>query len=272
MSGEEASLVLREQEEKVVTLTLNRPAKLNALNEEMLEQLDVHISDLSRDEDVRAVVLAGAGRAFCAGADVSDVGAGEGPRDHWNQYENARARQESLWALPQPVIAAVHGYCLGRGLELALWADIVIASEDASIGQPEVRDGSVIASIIPWLTSPHLAKLFMLTGDRFSAAEAHEMGLISRVVSDRSALSEAMELAHKLSHIPAVTARAIKQFVNKTYQLRGATEAQAYGSLLASLVRGLAPSDEGMEELARIRELQGFKAYIEARDRPFQSD
>ena len=263
------SLVLVEVEAGVAVVTLNRPAKLNALNAGLWAELDRRLEELGASDAVRAVVLTGAGRAFCAGADLSG---GDGRRSATRileSYEETAKRQLRLWNLPQPVVAAVHGYCLGRGMELALWCDIVVASADARFGEPEIRDGSFVASVIPWLTNPQRAKLLMLTGDTITAHQASAMGLVADVVPEGGALTAAKQLAGRLAHLPNGAARAVKRYVGAVQEMQGLLAAQKYGSALAAIMRSLTAEDLGIEELVRIREAQGLRAYLAARDAPF---
>jgi enoyl-CoA hydratase len=187
-------------------------------------------------------------------------------------YEAISRRQLRLWNLPQPVIAAVHGYCLGRGMELALWCDIVIASADARFGQPEVRDGSFVASIVPWLTGPQRAKLLILTGDTILARQAYEIGLVTEVVPEGEAQAAAEKLARRLAHLPVPTARSVKRYVGFVQELQGLIASQRYGNTLAASLRSLTPGELGTAELVRILETEGLKAYLAARDAPFARD
>jgi enoyl-CoA hydratase len=202
------------------------------------------------------------------GADI----AGEdraGLHERWDKYQAIHARQLTLWDFPKPLIAAVHGYCLGRGLELALWCDIVIAAEDARLGQPEVRDGSFVGSILPWVVGPQQAKWIMWTGDQMDASEAHRIGLVTRVVPQGRALGEAITLARRLAHVPPVTARSVKRWINGIAEQAGLRTLQAAAPAFSALIAGMAPGEKGTEELDRIRREQGLKAYLEARDKPF---
>jgi enoyl-CoA hydratase/carnithine racemase len=253
----------------VAVVTLNRPAKLNAINAELWAAFDRQLDALREAGDVRAVVLTGAGRAFCAGADLAGGDLPAGFEPGLAAYEAIASHQLRLWSLPQPVIAAVHGYCLGRGMELALWCDIVLASADARLGQPEVRDGSFVASIVPWLTNPQRAKLLMLTGDTISAREARECGLVTEVVPEGHALPAAEKLAQRLTHLPVPTARSVKRYVAAVQEAQGLLATQRYGSTLAATLRSLSAREMGIEELVRIREQAGLKAYLAARDAPF---
>jgi enoyl-CoA hydratase/carnithine racemase len=222
------------------------------------------------EADVRAVALVANGRAFSAGADLTP---GEDPTHMlpwWDAFQRHHARQFRMWDTSKVLIAGVHGHCLGRGLELALWCDIVVASEDARIGQPEVREGFVVQSMVPWLTGPQQAKLFMLSGDIISAAEAHRLGLIGRLVAEGQAGSAAVALATRLSHVPVVAARAVKRMVNGVYELQGIRAQQAEGIAVGAFTSHLSPEEKGTTELERVRKEQGLKASIAVRDAPFR--
>jgi len=175
-----------------------------------------------------------------------------------------------MWDSKKLLVAGVHGHCLGRGLELALWCDIVVASQDARIGQPEVREGWVVQSMVPWLTGPQQAKLFMLSGDIISAGEAHRLGLVARVVPSGEAATAAIALAKRLSHVPAVAARAVKRMINGLYDLKGIRTQQAEGIAVGAFTSHLSPVEKGTSELARIRREQGLKASLKFRDDPFK--
>jgi enoyl-CoA hydratase/carnithine racemase len=267
----DAELVRLDVEDRVAVLTLNRPEKLNALSLELRARFDELVDQVRADEGIRAVVLTGAGRAFCAGADLGGGGPPDGTLAVHRVFEEAADRQLRLRELPQPVIAAVHGYCLGRGLELALWCDIVVASAGARFGEPEVRDGSFVASIIPWLTNAQQAKLLMLTGDTIPAEEAHRLGLVAQVVEDGTALAAALALARRLTHLPVPAAREVKRYVNAVQDLAGLLAMQRHGTTTSVLLHSLSPAELGVAELVELRRREGLKAYLAARDAPFVS-
>jgi len=263
-------LVLYEKTDKVATITLNRPDKLNTLDESVYSELDALLSDAERDPAVRAIVITGAGRSFSAGSYI------KGPRtkgvlEEWEKRDSVADRQFRLWQIPKPIVAAVHGHCIGRGLELALWCDIVIAAEDAQFGQPEVRSGSFVATIVPWLMGPQQAKLFMLSGDLINAHEAERLGLVARVVPSGEDQSSAFALAHRLAHVPPVTVRSVKRWISMIYEERGIRSMQELGTRVSSLLKFLTPAENDTEDLAKIRSEQGLKAFLQARDRPFKS-
>ena len=251
-------------------IRLNRPEKMNALSKELWGELDAAMARADDDPAVRAIVLAANGRAFCAGADLTP---GEDPTrmlPWWDAFQRHHTRQFRMWDSQKILVAGVHGYCLGRGLELALWCDIVVAAQDARLGQPEVREGWVVQSVVPWLTGPQQAKLFMLSGDIISADEAFRLGLVARVVPAGSAEAAAVRLAQRLSHVPPVAARAVKRMVNGVYEMQGLRTQQAEGIAVGAFTSHLSAEEKGTVELDRIRKEQGLKASLRFRDDPFK--
>ena len=222
-------LVRSERRGAIALLTLNRPDKLNAVNVPMIEALDTALDAAEADETVRAIVLAGAGRAFSAGFDL-DMGVGDGKPDPAavrRALENDFRIIVRFWDSPKPTIAAVHGYCLGSGMELALACDLTIASDDCRFGLPEVKFGSgIVAMLLPWLAGPKAAKYLLLTGDdRVSAAEVQAMGLVNRVVPAASLLDEALALAQRIAANDANAVRMTKQAINRSLDIGGMRQA-----------------------------------------------
>jgi enoyl-CoA hydratase len=227
-------LVLSERRGAVALLTLNRPDKLNAINVPVIEALDAALDAAEADDVVRAIVVAGAGRAFSAGFDL-DMGVGEGKPDPAavrRALENDFRLIMRFWDSPKPTVAAVHGYCLGSALELAVACDLTIAAEDCRFGEPEVRFGSgIVALLLPWLAGPKAAKYLLLTGeDRATAAEMQAMGLVSRVVPAAALLDEALALAARIAANDTQAVRLTKQAINRSLDIGGMRQA-----LLAAL-------------------------------------
>lgn len=227
-------LVLSERRGAVALLTLNRPDKLNAINVPVIEALDAALDAAEVDDAVRAIVVAGAGRAFSAGFDL-DMGVGENtpdPADVRRALENDFRIIMRFWDCPKPTLAAVHGYCLGSAMELALACDLTVAAEDCRFGEPEVKFGSgIVALLLPWLAGPKAAKYLLLTGeDRASAAEMRAMGLVNRVVPAASLLDEAIALAARIAANDAQAVRLTKQAINRSLDIGGMRQA-----LLAAL-------------------------------------
>jgi enoyl-CoA hydratase/carnithine racemase len=197
----------------VQTITLNRPDKMNAFTRGMHKELLAALKE-ARDADVRAVVVTGAGRAFCAGADMRD-GAGAAGEFGGTFWEKPTLNSfESGWEIFKPVIAAVNGHCLGYGLTLVTWCDFVIASDRAQFGFPEVRLGvpTIVGAIrLPQRINWQYAMEILLTGEPISAERAREIGLAGWVVPHEDLMSEARSLAGRLVSAAPLAARAVKE-------------------------------------------------------------
>jgi enoyl-CoA hydratase/carnithine racemase len=212
--------VLWERQGAVGIATLNRPHALNALTVELLEQLEQYASEAERDPDVRALVIAGGGeRAFCVGADLKTLDReyedGSGADKLVDVLHRVYGRLERLG---RPVIAAVHGFCLGGGLELTLTADLCVAADDARFGLPEVKVGTLPGAggtqRLPQLIGARRAKELMFTGELIDAAEAYRVGLVNRVVPAASLLEEATTLAAAIAGQAPLALQKIKEAVD----------------------------------------------------------
>lgn len=208
----------------VLTVTLNRPERLNAVGDGMHEHLEELWSDVAGDSNVRAVVLTGAGRAFCAGGDVramSERGGGSeaGTIGGGAVRPGARRLIQNVLEVNQPIIAAVNGPAVGLGATIALFCDIIIAGESARIGDTHVSVGLVAgdggAVIWPLLIGVHRAKEMLMTGRILDARECERIGLVNRVVPDAELLPTAQELARELADGPSLAIRWTKASVNK---------------------------------------------------------
>jgi enoyl-CoA hydratase/carnithine racemase len=211
--------VLSGRKGAVAWITLNRPHALNAINEEIREQLPRAIRDADGDPGVRVIVVNGAGeRAFSAGADIKAFAAPGSlvesrqsrVRDHWiDAFESAR----------KPIIAAIHGHCLGGGLEIALACDIRIASDDATFGLPEVSRGTIPGSggtqRLSRVIGLGRALDMLLSAERIDAAEAHRIGLISRLVPRAALEGEAQKLAERIGEHAPIAVMFAKEAMRK---------------------------------------------------------
>jgi enoyl-CoA hydratase/carnithine racemase len=200
---------------QVAVVTLRREAKLNALSLALEQELDAALAR----EDVSGsgcVVLTGSGRAFSAGADIGEF-RDQDPASILRYYDGTGGLYERLAGLPQPTIAAVHGYCLGGGLELALACDFRVVEEGTQFGFPEVELGILASSggthRLVGLVGPARAKEFLLLRSRFDAAEARDLGLVTELVPEGEALVRALELGERLAALPPVAVRVIKRAV-----------------------------------------------------------
>jgi enoyl-CoA hydratase len=226
--------------DRIATVTINRPDKLNALNAEVFDDLAIAVEDLRDRSDVGGVIVTGAGRAFVAGADISELE----PLNAMQLKALARRGQlvfNRFESLPKPVIAAINGFALGGGCEFAMACHIRIASDAAKFGQPEVKLGLVPGyggtQRLPRLVGKGRAMQLLMTGEIIDAAEAHRIGLVNRVVPAADLMKTALEMMKAiLANAPLAVSGCI-ELVNRGYDLSMgdalAMEATAFG-LLAS--------------------------------------
>ena len=226
----------------VATLTLNRPEALNAFNSEQLRLLEQMLAEVAADPAIRAVVLTGAGeRAFAAGADIREMAA-LSPEGGLAFGRLGHAVTRAVEALPQPVVAAVNGFALGGGCELAIACDIRIASENAVFAQPEVSLGIPPgwggSQRLPRLVGPGMAAEMILTGRRVAAAEALRIGLVNRVVPLPDLMPAAAELASTIAANGPVAVRAAKRLMALAFDgdpvVGLETECAVFGSVFGS--------------------------------------
>jgi enoyl-CoA hydratase len=212
-------LVLVERDGRVAVVRLNRPKQLNALSGELMNALVATLRDLDDEREIRALVLAGNERAFAAGADISELAAGT----PISLYENRRIDAwDSIRALRTPVVAAVSGFCLGGGCELAMLCDLIVASETASFGQPEINLGVLPGAggtqRLTRAVGKAVAMDMILTGRMLSAREALAFGLVARVVAKEAWLVEAKRVAAEIAAKGPVAVRLAKEAVDAAFE------------------------------------------------------
>jgi enoyl-CoA hydratase len=211
-------------------IRLNRPEKLNAINDAMLEELGVALDDAETDDDVRVVVLSGNGRAFSSGFDLESVDRG-GDVSKDDATRQALQRDFDLilrfWDCPKPTIAAVHGYCLGSSMEISAVCDITIAADNCRFGAPEVRFGSgIVCLILPWIIGLKNAKELLLVGSTdIDARRAEAIGLVNRVVNPDTLIREARDLAGEIALNDPLAVRLTKQAISDSLERAGLHEA-----------------------------------------------
>jgi len=252
------SLVLVERDGRVGVVLLNRPKQLNALSGELMDALVSALSELDADPDVRAIVLGGNERAFAAGADITELAAGTPV----SLYESRRhARWEEIHALRTPLVAAVSGFCLGGGCELAMLCDLVVASETARFGQPEINIGVMPGAggtqRLTRAVGKAVAMDMILTGRMLSAREAVSFGLVARVVAKEAWLAEAKRVAAEIAAKGPVAVRLAKEAVDAAFEapLSAGVELERRSFLLAR-----ASEDAG----------EGLNAFLEKRPPDFK--
>jgi enoyl-CoA hydratase len=264
----------------VATITLNRPERLNTIVPPMPDEVEAAVGRATRDQRVKVIVLRGAGRAFCAGYDFAggfhhrDEGiTTDGSWDPGKDFVGATAPQlaptqklMSVWRCPKPVIAQVHGWCVGGGSDFALCADLVIASEDAVIGTPYSRMWGCYLSGM-WIYRLGLAKAkeHALTGRPLSGRHAAEVGLINAAVPFEQLEDAVASQAAELARIPASQLAAMKLVVNHAYEQMGIASTQVLGPILDGLMRNTPDALEFIETAER----EGVHAVVERRDGPF---
>lgn len=208
--------VIVEKDGSIAVVTLNRPQALNALSYALVRDLCLAMQELDRDLEVRVIIVTGGEKVFAAGADIKEM-ADRGPFD--DRIQERLNYRDQINNISKPVIAAVSGFALGGGCELAMSCDIIIASESARFGQPEVNLGIIPGSggtqRLTHLVGKHRAMEMVLTGDIINAADAERLGLVNRVVPVELFLEEAKNIARKIAAKPALAIKAAKEAVLK---------------------------------------------------------
>jgi enoyl-CoA hydratase/carnithine racemase len=227
-----APTILRTSHERVTVLSLNRPDRLNAVSEKLYHTLYTALVDLDDDPDVRAVVLTGSGRAFCVGADLKAHR--EGTRSSLDRAEYVRLAQQvcqQIQTMSTPVVAAVNGYALGAGAEMAASADFLVAAEDALLGFPEVNVGSFVGGGItqrlPHLIGLRKATELLLLGERFSGKQAFECGLAYTAVPANQLLETSISLAQALAAKAPLSLAQLKTAIRQSWNLDETLEMEA---------------------------------------------
>jgi len=265
---------------KIATITLNRPDELNTIVPPMPDEVETAVSIATLDPEVSVIVLRGAGRSFCGGYNFG------GGFHHWDKYMNTDGQWDpgkdfafstapqvaptqklmSIWRTSKPVIAQVHGWCVGGGSDFALSADLVIASDDAVIGTPYSRMwGSYLSGMWLYRLGLTRAKEYALTGKGLTGVEAADIGLINQSVPFAELESTVAALAEQLAGIPSSQLAAMKLIVNQAYENMGLASTQTLGPILDGLMRNT-PDARRFIELA---ESDGVRAVITERDGPF---
>jgi enoyl-CoA hydratase/carnithine racemase len=257
--------VLLEKREGYAIVTLNRPVVLNAINWSILRRLKWALDEAEADDDVKAIILTGAGRAFCSGGDLQSR-----PPEDGLPNPPAMDIYMKIWSMPKPVIAAVRGFAVGQGVELAGICDLTVAGESAQFGETQIRHGfGPPVLITPFLTAGHKqAKELLLLGEMYDAREAQRLGLVNRVVADDQVLAEAEVIARKLASLSQRTVRQNKVLVNRAFELAGFREALNYRSDPA--VQAVAQETQASDEHIRVLRERGWEAFRESRDRLYR--
>jgi enoyl-CoA hydratase len=272
--------ILYEVDEPVATITLDRRERLNTIVPPMPDEVEAAVDTATGDERVKIIVVRGAGRSFCAGYDFG------GGFEHWDEQITTGGRWDpgkdfafattpsasptqklmSIWRTPKPVIAQVHGWCVGGGSDFALCADLVIASEDARIGTPYSRIwGAYLSGMWIYRLGLARAKYHALTGRPLSGREAADAELINEAVPFARLEARVAELAAELATIPSSQLAAMKLVVNHAYESMGLASTQTLGPILDGLMRNTPEALRFVETAGSA----GVRTAIDARDGPF---
>ena len=269
-----SEVVLYERDGRLARITLNRPQRLNAINDEMPHQLQAAVERAGADDEVHAIVLAGAGRAFCSGYDLKlyaerpgpNPGSQEMPWDPTIDYrfmsENTH-RFMSLWRSAKPVICKVQGYAVAGGSDIALCADLVVMAEDAQIGYPPARIwGCPTTAMWVYRVGAERAKRMLLTGDLIDGIEAARIGLVCEAVPPAELDARVDALAQRIAAVPKNQLMMHKLMINQAYENMGLAGTQMIATLFDGIARH---TPEGRAFKARAEEV-GFQQAVQQRD------
>ncbi len=254
------------KDKRIATITLNRPEKLNALSEDLLEELAAAVDEVDNDEESAILVIKGAGRAFCAGYDISGGGkpyVAPNIGDTRRRMIRCVEQYLRLWNLRKPTIAQVHGYCLSGATELISMCDIVIAADDAQFGHVFGRMGGTLRTggLWPYLIGMRKSKELMLTGDTINAKKAEAWGLINAAVPADILEEEVYDMARRIIRIPTEILSLHKGMLNQFYDIMGIHPAMmsslfydAASAFVKGPVFGQLSKEKGLREALRMRD------------------
>jgi len=260
--------IVLSQRGPVALLGLNRPEKLNAINATMIDEINRALDQIEADASVNAIVLHGNGRAFSAGFDLAaGVAANRKTEADWRAAIDVDLELiMRFWHSPKPTIAALHGYVLAGGFEIALACDMSVCDTTTLFGEPEVRFGSsIVALLLPWYVNPKRAKRMLLCGqDRLSADDALRYGIVNEVVAAGEALNAGLALAREVALMDPDSVRMTKQAINQSYEIMGLSQALKMGADTSIRIETL--ETELRREFNRILRADGMKAALAWRE------
>jgi enoyl-CoA hydratase len=275
--SDESPVVRYEVEGAVATLTMNRPEVANAQDSGLIDALDAGFDRADQDDEVRVVILAGAGKHFSAGHDLKSL-VGDGQPDRWvamRATPEGKFRHEQImyvercrkiYNFRKPTIAAVQGKCVAAGLMLACMCDIIVAADNASFSNPVLRmTGAGVELLVePWELGIRQAKEFLLAAEELDAAEAWRLGLVNKVVPAGELAARTRELAERIALVPPVTAQVVKSSLNHVAELMGKEASWRYHFMAHQWAHNTATALSALEER---KQLGSMKEVFAARDR-----
>lgn len=255
----------------IALITLDRPERRNAINERMITELNTLLDRIESAEELRVIVLCGSDKGFSSGFDLGEDYGGERDLAEWRAVLTRDFEMIlRFWESPKPTIAAVHGFALAGGCELAMACDVTIAAEGARFGQPEIRfGGGFIALLLPWFVGPKAAKELMFTGeDRLDSRRAEALGMVNRVVPEGDHLDVALDMARTIASMDPAKVTMLKDAVNRSCNTMGMATAMRAALEIEFQIECLKTSDSlAFQEILR---RDGVKAALEWRDNRFR--
>ncbi len=272
-----AAVVLYETDGAVAIITMNRPEAANAQNSALIDAVDACFDRADADDDVRVVVLAGAGKHFSAGHDLKEL-VGSDHDDHWRRLRETpegKLRHEQIMYVERcrkihdfrkPTIAAVQGKCIAGGLMLAAMCDLIVAADNALFSNPVLRmSGAAVELLVePWELGIRAAKEFLLAGEELDAQEAWRLGLVNKVVPLADLKNRSLELAKRVALVPPITAQVVKASVNHVGELMGKEASWKFHFMAHQWVHNTATALNALEER---KQMGSMKEVFAARDR-----
>jgi enoyl-CoA hydratase len=262
-----SDVVLYERRGPAAWVTLNRPDKLNAISTEVVDDLRESWRRATEDDEVKVVVLTGAGRAFSAGYDIAEeVELEIDGAERWREVLAADVELTmELWSLPKPTIAAVRGWCLAGACELAMACDLVVASDDAQFGEPEIRYGSgPVTLLMPFVLGQKKTNELLFTGDAIGATEAERLGLVNVVVSPDALEDAVEELIRKIAPTPLPVLRLTKLALIRAQEAMGLRAAVGANLDISAMLNAAETPEQ--REFDEIVAREGLKAALAWRD------
>ena len=270
--------VLYDKDGPVAILTMNRPEVANAMDSQLIDELDAAFDRADADDEVRVVVLAGAGNHFSSGHDLKALVGAEGANDPWiamRETPEGKLTHEKVMYYDRcrrihdfrkPTIAAVQGSCVAAGLMLACMCDLIVASEDAVFQNPVLRmTGAGVELLVePWELGVRKAKEFLLTGNQIDANEAWRLGLVNRVVPKESFMDKVLELAQTVALVPPITAQVVKESINYVSELQGKSNSWRYHFMAHHWTHNTATALNALEQR---KQKKSMKEVFAERDR-----
>ena len=263
--------IIYEKKGRIARITLNRPEKLNALSNALMQDYADALTEAEEDEEVRVIIVKGAGRAFSAGYDIEPGKPGEYAASpvvaDVARMQRNTVKLTTAWNLRKPVIAQVHGYCVAGGNDVAGQCDVTIAAENATFMQPNIRRlGLTWMHMLAYKVGPQWAKILMLTGDSISGKEAEQIGLVAKAVPKDKLEEEVNKLAERMAQVPSELLALNKAAINRVYEEMGLRN--VFNSLMELDVTS--HNTKAVQDFRKMSEEQGLKAALAASEEPFQ--